>query len=325
MANKIFVGAVVALWLGSMSWLLVDKVLPSFHDGEPPMAAGFETGVPVAWQVAWGDRSVGYAATVRSDGVLNTTNVDSRVVLREVPLLDLVPTLMRQVVGDIGKMTFDAHTHLEFDSLDNFSKFKSSVTINDVPSILQLNGTMRGSFLELKVNFGEVEYSPKVAISDQGALSEALFPDARLPFLYVGKRWHEEVYNPFRSPSAPVERLEAEVTGIETIEFGDETERAMVVEFVGPPAPGVPEEARLQARAWVRAKDGLVLQQDVIISNSTLRFTRLPEAKAAEVAMELFQEAPTWGWSGWLRDDEGGGPTWSKSADRGQGEYTPVE
>ena len=30
MANRIFVCFVLALWLGSMSWLMVDKVLPSF-------------------------------------------------------------------------------------------------------------------------------------------------------------------------------------------------------------------------------------------------------------------------------------------------------
>ena len=70
MANRIFVSAVVVLWLGSMSWLMVDKVLPSFQDGEPPIAAGLEPGVHVAWQVYWSDRPVGYAASIRMPGVL---------------------------------------------------------------------------------------------------------------------------------------------------------------------------------------------------------------------------------------------------------------
>ena len=39
MANRAFVFGVVVLWLGSMGWLLVDKILPSFSGGEPPLAA----------------------------------------------------------------------------------------------------------------------------------------------------------------------------------------------------------------------------------------------------------------------------------------------
>ncbi len=287
MANRVFVGAIIVLWLGSMSWLMVDKILPSLKEGEAPIAAGYEPGVPVAWRVFWGDRPVGHAASVRLRGVLNTTNIENHVVLEDVPLLDLVPALMRRVVGDIGSMKFDAHTRLEFDSLDNFSKFISRVAVNEVSPVLELSGEVNGAFLELKVRFGDMTYEPKVPIANQAALSEALFPDAKLPYMYVGRRWTEEVYNPFRSPTSPVETLDVEVTGIETQEFGGENHRVMRVEFSGQPAPGVPEEARLQAIAWVRASDGLVLRQDVIISTSKLRFERLAEEEAAEVGKAL--------------------------------------
>jgi len=289
MANRIFVGAVVVLWLGSMSWLLVDKVLPSFHEGEAPIAAGYETGVPVAWRVYWGDRPVGHAASIRLPGVLNTTNIHNRVVLEDVPLLDLVPALMRRVVGDIGSMKFDAWTQLEFDSLENFSSFESRVSVNEVASVLQLSGDVNGSFLELKVHFGDVTYEPKVPIANQAALSEALFPDAKLPYMYVGRRWSEEVYNPFRAPSSPVETVDAEVTGIESIEYGGGQHRAMRVQFSGPPAPGVPEDALLQAIAWVRVSDGLVMQQDVLISSSKLRFVRMSDEEAAEIGKKLLE------------------------------------
>jgi hypothetical protein len=309
MANRVFVGAVFALWLGSMSWLMVDKILPSFHDGQAPIAAGYEPGTPVAWQVYWGDRPVGHAASVRMPGVLNTTTIENHVILEDVPLLDLVPALMRRVVGDIGSMKFEAHTRLEFDSLDNFSRFRSQVSINEVSSVLQLSGEVNGEFLDLKVRFGEVTYEPKVPIGDQAVLSEALFPDAKLPYMYVGRRWTEEVYNPFRTPTAPVERLDVEVTGIETLQFGGESHRVMRVEFRAPPAPGVPEENRLQAVAWVRADDGLVLRQDVYISTSKLRFERLPEDEAAEVGKKLISRPERgrrgrWGRHMWLQQME---------------------
>lgn len=290
MANRIFVCAVILLWLGSMSWLLVDKILPSFHEGEPPIAAGYEPGVPIAWRVLWGDREVGFAASRRSPGVLGTTNLENRVILEDVPLLDLVPALMRRVVGDIGSMKFDARTTLEFDSLDNFSKFNSRVAINDVSSVLQLDGKVNGAFLDLIVTFGDVRYEPKVPIANQAALSEALFPDAKLPYLYVGRRWTEEIYNPFHAPNAPIETVDVEVTGIETLTMNGENHRVMRVEFSGPPAPGVPDDARLQAIAWVRDSDGLVLRQDVLISSSKLRFERLSEEEALEQGNKLLAD-----------------------------------
>lgn len=333
MANRVFVCAVIVLWLGSMSWLMIDKILPSLHEGEPPLAAGFEPGVPVAWKVSWGDREVGYAASMRTPGVLGTTNLENRVILEDVPLLDLVPALMRRVVGDIGSMKFDARTTLEFDSLDNFSKFESRVAINEVSSVLELDGKVNGAFLDVKVKFGNVDYEPKVPIANQAALSEALFPDAKLPYLYVGRRWSEEVYNPFHAPNAPIETVDVEVTGIETLSMDDENHRVMRVEFSGPPAPGVPEDARLQAIAWVRQSDGVVLRQDVLISTSRLRFDRLPDEEAVKQGNKLLSDPGyhrhgrgrrkgNWGHRGSRPD----GAPWHESGEwRGRGESRPAE
>ena len=236
MANRVFVHVIGSSGSASMSWLLIEGKFFLLHEGEPPTGAGFEPGVPVAWKVSWGDREVGYAASKRTPGVLGTTNLENRVVLEDVPLLDLVPALMRRVVGDIGSMKFDARTLLEFDSLDNFSKFESRVAINEVSSVLELDGKVNGAFLEVKVKFGDVHYEPKVPIANQAAFSEALFPDAKLPYLYVGRRWSEEIYNPFHAPNAPIETVDVEVTGIETLSIGDENQRVLRVEFSGPPA-----------------------------------------------------------------------------------------
>jgi hypothetical protein len=182
------------------------------------------------------------------------------------------------------------------------------VAINEISPVLHLTGRVNGAFLELKVRFGDVTYEPKVPIANQGALSEALFPDAKLPYMYVGRRWTEEVYNPFRAPTSPVETLDVEVTGQESLQVGDETHRVLRVEFTAQPAPGVPEEARLQAIAWVRVSDGMVLRQDVIISNSKLRFERLSEKEAAEIGKTLLDS----------RDHE---RRFRRSYGRGRGEY----
>jgi hypothetical protein len=288
MANRIFVFAVMVLWLGSMSWLMVDKVLPSWYDAEPPIPAGFEPGVPVAWKVTWAGKPVGQAASIRRPGPQGTTNLESRVVLEDVPLLDLAPPWMRSVVGDIGRLKFDSWSRLEFDSLDNFSSFTSRIGVNDIPGVLQMTGRINGSFLELTIRgWGDLNYSPKVPAPDQAVLREALFPDSKLPYMYVGRRWREETYSPFRSPGDPMESIEAEVTGVESLQRDDKSIRVMRVEFRSPPGPGIPDEARLQAVAWVVPQDGTVLQQDVHLGASKLRFERLSNDASSQVGADL--------------------------------------
>ena len=288
MSNRVFVSAVVLLWLASMSWLVVEKVLPSFYDGKPPVASGLAPCKPAAWEVKWSGRPVGWAASLRSVGVLGTMEVHNRVVLENVPLLDLAPSWMRHMVGDFGDMTFDTRTRLEFDGLGNFSSFRSRVAINGVPSVLNMSGKMSDSHLELKVKAGDVTYRTPIYIPHQAALAEALFPDARLPHLYVGRRWQKEEFSPFQPPSSPVELVEARVVACELLERDGGHVRVMRVEVRGTPGPGMPEDARLKAVLWVEPKSGLVLRQDVFIVNSTLRFDRLPEREAYRIGLEFF-------------------------------------
>lgn len=287
MGHRIFVVAVLSLWAGSMSWLMVQRVLPSWDDAEPPIPAGFDAGKPVAWAVRWSDRPVGFAATIRRPGPQGTTNLESRVVLQDVPLLELAPIWMRTVVGDIGRLKFDASTRLEFDSLDNFCKFTSHVQVNDIPNVLAISGAVEGETLSLKIRSGELDYSPKVPAPQGSVMREALFPDARMPNLKIGRRWHQESYSPFRTPNDPLETIEAEVAGLELIEFDQEPVKVMRVEFRSLPSPGVPDVARLQAIAWVRRADGLVIRQQVLLGESRLQFDRLTDEQARPIAMDL--------------------------------------
>ena len=36
MGNRIFVAVVLLLWASTMSWLVVEKILPPFFSGDPP-------------------------------------------------------------------------------------------------------------------------------------------------------------------------------------------------------------------------------------------------------------------------------------------------
>ncbi|MEM9658700.1 MAG: hypothetical protein AAF961_10095, partial [Planctomycetota bacterium] len=169
--------------------------------------------------------------------------------------------------------------------------FRSSIGVNHAQSDFTVRGEIDASHLNHPIRSGDLSHATSFELqsTDHKALSEALFPDARMPYLYVGRRWREESYNPFRSPSAPVEVVEAEVVSVESVEYCGEARRAMRVEFKCPQCPGVPPEGRLQAIAWVAPEDGTVMRQDVIIARSRLRFDRLSPQEAREAADQLLQ------------------------------------
>jgi hypothetical protein len=289
MANRVFVLVVIGLWLSSMSWLVVERILPSFYSGEPPIEQAYETGEAVAWQVEWGGEPVGVAASVRLPGVAGTTDLYNRVLLTEIPLIELAPAWMRPTIGNLGDITFDAYTRIEFDPLGNFSAFHSRISINDLPSMLNIAGRVEDSYLQLKVQSGDISYTSPIYLPDSKSLNEVLFPDARLPNMYVGRSWQEEIYSPFHSPGDPVELVKAEVVSAEAIQFDGEIRKTLRIEYRAMSRAGIPQEARLQAESWVDAS-GDVLRRDVFLGSSKLRFTRLDEEAAKKAGLELLKD-----------------------------------
>jgi len=288
MANRIFVSSIVVLWLGSMTWLVVERILPSLVSGQPPAIENYKTNEVVAWDVRWGGESVGYAASVRLEGVAGAMELHNRILLDDAPLIDLAPLWMRHAVGNIGSMSFDASTRVEFDSLGNFSAFESRISLNDMPSVLSISGRVNDSNLDLKIRSSDISYPISIYMPDRKALNEALFPNARLPQMYEGRRWTEEVYSPFHAPNDPIELVQAEVVSTESMEIQGKIRRLLRVEYRGRAGSGVNKNARLQAVSWVK-KDGTVLRYDVYIGGSELRFERLSESRSAEIGMELFE------------------------------------
>ena len=63
MGNRIFVGVVVVLWAGTMSWLMVARILPPFFHGDPPTHGVLVRDAPSCWEIFYGGRSVGHAVS----------------------------------------------------------------------------------------------------------------------------------------------------------------------------------------------------------------------------------------------------------------------
>ena len=290
MANKLFVSSVIALWLSSMSWLVVVRILPSFGGGEPPLSESYETGKVVAWRVDWNGKDVGRAASVRVAGVDATIELHNRLRLEKFPLMELVPSFMRFTLGEIGDMTFDAITRIEFDPLGNFSSFDSRISVNELPSVLTITGRIKDACLELKVSAGAITHRTPVYLPDSKSLNEALFPVSKLPNIRVGRRWKEEVYSPFRTAGDPVELVQVEVVGVEQMLYEDDNVRVLRVEYRSVTSTGVAENSKLLAVSWVESQEGSVLRRDVYVGDSKLRFERLSDSEAMEVGGVLFEE-----------------------------------
>lgn len=289
MANRIFVSAVIVLWLCSMGWLFTERVLPSLGDGQPPAYEKFKNGETVAWSVEWAGKAVGQAASVRVPGTDGTIEIHNRISLEEMPIAELAPSWMRIAVPSLGEMSLSIISRVEFDSLGNFSSFHSKVSLNDMPSVLRISGRVEDSYLKLKVHTGQLPYEISLYMSDQASLNEALFPGAELPYMYLGRHWQEEVYSPFRASGDPIEIVQAEVVAEEKIEFGSEARRVFRVAYHSLFGSGISDKARLQAVSWVEPS-GKILRRDVMVGNSRLRFNRLSEEQSQQVGEEFFDE-----------------------------------
>ena len=293
MANRVFVLAVVALWLSSMAWLLTERVLPGLGDGQPPTIETFPKNQPIAWNVEWAGKHVGNAASISVEGVGGTVELHNRISLTEVPISDLAPTWMRMAVPGLGKMSLDMVSRIEVDALGNFSSFLSKVSLNDMPSVLRISGRVKDSYLKLNVSTGSLPYEVSVYLPDSKSLNEALFPGAELPYMYMGRHWQEEVYSPFCASGDPIELVKAEVVGEETLMYGGEPKRVFRVEYQGMLGSGIADKARLQAISWVEP-NGMILRRDVNMGNSKLRFHRLTDEEAEEIGRTLFEQIVEW-------------------------------
>lgn len=270
-----------------MSWLVVERILPSFDEGPPPVNLRTDSGVPTAWQVSWGGEVVGKAASIQLPGIAGTKEIHNRVVLENVPIMEMAPAWMRHLIGNLGRMTFDVRTRIEFDSLGHFSAFTSRIVLNELPSVLRITGKLEDSYLELRMRSGDISYPARVYMPNSSYLNEALFPSTHLANISVGRKWREEFYSPFSSPGDPIQVVQAEVVGSERLEYYGNHYEVMRVEYLAISNTGLPSHARKQAVSWVTL-EGVVLQRDVTIGNSRLRFVRLPDDTATEISNEFF-------------------------------------
>jgi len=287
MGNRIFVGVVVTLWAGTMSWLMVAHILPPFFHGEPP-SHGAIIHDPVCWEVQYGDKTVGHVASQAIAGDSGTTEIHSRIQINEIEVRQLAPQWMSSLVSSLGEVSLDIRSAFYLDSLGSLTSFTTKVRLNDLPKVqMKVIGKVVGPDLVLKVQTGDSSQGPfTYPIPSASMLTSELVPESKLLPIYVGRKWQQEVYSPFRAPGNSLEIMQAEVVAERLIEHRHEQVHARKIEYRTLSSAGVTPDNTLRAVVWV-ADDGTVLRQDVVLMDARLRIERCMEPRMIKLARDL--------------------------------------
>ena len=205
MGNRIFVGVVVVLWAGTMSWLMVARILPPFFHGDPPTHGALIRGEPTCWEIVYGDKPVGHAVSQAVPGASGTTEIHSRVLLEGIEVKELAPQWMSGLVRVLGEVSLDTRSTFALDSLGNLSSFNTKVRLNDLPIVMRVQGKVVDAELKLKIQSGDVTHEVSYPVPAYSGLTNELIPDPKLLQVYVGRKWQQEVYSPFRPPGNSLE------------------------------------------------------------------------------------------------------------------------
>src|SRR5512137_2113364 len=97
MLGRLYHLLVVLLWLASMTWLVVEKVLPPLLGGTPPdydAVLAARDRAPDCWRIVWKEQTIGFAASrvIRPAGA--EREMRSVVQFEKLPLEELLAELL---------------------------------------------------------------------------------------------------------------------------------------------------------------------------------------------------------------------------------------
>jgi len=306
MYSRWFSVAVVMFWIATMGWLIHHKILPPLVVGDPPtyrsiIADRQAIEQPAGWMIYLDGQPLGWATSrprLLDNGV---TEFRSFVHLTRLPIEEITPAWMKSLLQMIDRdhgleelaMNVDVEGSLEIDPLGRLIGFDSKALFGhdasrrdplgkmlagEIDSRFRINiqGTVEGRQLKLKVRSGDFVYNTSTYLSPDALMSDALTPQARLPDLKVGQTWTVPVYSPLRPPTSPVEVLHAKVERREPIVWKDSVVPAYLIVFHTDPGSELTNNREARAKAWVDL-DGNVLKQELLLLDARLTFERLPE------------------------------------------------
>ena len=294
MAARLYYLFVVLFWLASMSWLVVEKVVPPLMGGSPPdfrSALAEPEEEPDFWKITWNGRRIGFVITQIMDGDNGTRERRGVVRFEDLPLESMLSELLgafapfaQPLLGTTQDYEIQAvlATRLAFDEDRRLTGFRTVLDLAETPSFLTVNGrVVDEQKLEVLLEFadnwtgardGTQALRHELDLPPNALVGDAFTPKMELKNLQVGQSWTIPVYRAF-PPNSPVQIVEAKVERHDIIFWEGNDVETMLVVYRTDAGSGLRAANQATAREWVRP-DGMVLRQELVLSGLTLRFER---------------------------------------------------
>lgn len=289
--------AVVVLWLTTMGWLVIEKVLPALLVGNPPdsraILAAKEEEDLIGWQISWDGRRTGWALNTSKSTSGDMMEVYSRVHFHDLPVGRGGPGWLHSLMGQMGtRLQMDLDNTMVFDSLGRLSRFVSTVKFPpSEESAIKVQGSIDGAQLAVTIRSGEFNFETQLPAPRNAMMSDAFSPQTHLPGLREGQRWSIAVYSPLQPPNPsnpkdPREILQATVESKEPVMWSGERNIAWKVVYRNDAAQAAHQEAKPVGTVWVRS-DGVIIKQQLTFFGSTITFVRLTDVQARTLAHDV--------------------------------------
>ncbi|HTU24609.1 MAG TPA: hypothetical protein VMF30_04385 [Pirellulales bacterium] len=288
MGTRLYNAVVVVFWMATMSWLLVDKLWPTLRVGNPPdyhsiVRAETETEGADSWAIYWNDRLAGWSLGKLVQRDTQMRELHNRLFIADLPLDQMVPHWLGGVIKPIlnrsGPVDMEMSGWLDIDPLDRIVGFTSSMRLAGIRDAVTVNGIVSGNHLKLTAKSGEIPLDAEVPLAADALVGDGISPQGYLPGLYQGQTWSVCTYSLFHPATNPIEIIQARVEQHEPIVWDGASVKCWVVQYFGDAGTEMSSEPR--AKIWVRDDGhdtGLVLQQEISLLGSKLRFTRMNAA-----------------------------------------------
>jgi len=284
---------IILFWCVTTTWLVVAKILPALLPGSPPgyqaLYASNNRLIPVAWNVLWQDRPIGWAVSDSQRGANGEVTVETLLHFDSLPLDELLPAWTRPLIGRAidrsSALNLEARGRLTIDPRGNLQAFRSTVDLPGGVAPVVLDGTVDDGHVRIMVRAGEMSYETSRYLPTHIMIGDELCPQATMPGLSLGKRWTVPVYNPLRGTNGALEVLHAEVVREESLFWEDRLVRVDLVVYRDDPS----EHHEPTARIWVD-RSGRVLRQESRMFGSALTFQRRSDEAAEQLVTTLHRE-----------------------------------
>jgi hypothetical protein len=290
MPGNLATAVILALWVGTMGWLLIREIGP--FDDAPPAFHEILAATPADQSVNWRMRKYQLDAqgeVVRSwelGMVQSTVRHDRRTgqyTLEHTADLDAAE-LLQLLMKAAARFPLPEGVRLQLDSrsevsvLGDLQRMRLKLRLNGVDWSMLITGAPdRYGALPLTIDFvmggASYRWEHKLAHDGKGMLLNSLCPLDRMPGLKAGQRWRAPLINPLGTGSSDV--LVQVMEEPLKLNWDDKDISCLVVES---------KRSGMTIQIWVAQGgelDGMVLKQRVHWDKTQVEIERQPEKPAA--------------------------------------------